>query len=83
MKFIQRYLSRDTHRDVLPSLLRELGSTAYNLLRSTSQQIQSDALQEVVKKCRMTRFHFAQCLLRSKPTRPFIFALAKYTGESC
>ena len=82
--FIQCCLSRNTHRDVLPSLLRELGSTHSELLRFSSQQTQSEALQKVVKKCRMTWFHFARCLLRSHSARPFIFEIAKWTGgESC
>ena len=81
--FIKHSFGKKAHRDVLPSLLKELGST-YKLLRFSSQQTQSEALQAVVKQCRMTWFHFARCLLRSNPGRPFIFEIAKWTGgESC
>ena len=80
--FIRKYFEAKTP-EVLRDLLRELGKTDHHLLRFTSQQEQSVAVQAEVKRQRMTWFRFAQYLLRSKKTRPIVFQIAEYTdGES-
>lgn len=81
--FVQKYFEAKT-LDVLLALLSELGIPDPYLLRFASRQELSVAVQAEVKRQRMTWFHFAQYLLRSKKTRPIVFQIAEYTdGESC
>ena len=79
-EFIQLSLEKNCHKDVLPALLNELNVP--HLLHSRSQEELSAGLQAMVKERRMSCFHFAQLLLRSKTSRPFIFEFAAQTGES-
>ena len=82
VNFIQTSFTRNTHRDVLRTLLGELGVIDSQILHFASLQKQCVALQEVVKARSMTWFQFAQYLLRSRLTRPFVFKIAEYTdGE--
>ena len=82
VNFIKTFFTRNTHKDLLRTLLGELGVTDHQILRFASWQEQSVALQAVVKRSHMTWFKFAQYLLRSKPTRPIVFKIAEYTeGE--
>ena len=82
VNFIQTSFTRNTHKDVFRTLLRELGVTDHQILRFASWQEQSVELQAVVKRSHMTWFQFAQYLLRSRLTRPFVFKIAEYTdGE--
>ena len=75
--FIRDVIEANAQTDVLPAVLREM-KEAVRHPNSRSQQTLSEALQEVVKKRRMTWFHFAQYLLRSIRARPFIFEIANY-----
>ena len=79
VNFIQTSFTRNTHKDVLCTLLTELGVTDHRILRSASWQEQSVALQAVVERNHMTWFQFAQYLLRSRQTCPFVFKIAEYT----
>ena len=82
VNFIQTSFTRNTHRDVLRTLLTELGVADHQILRFASWQEQFVELQAVVKRSHMTWFQFAQYLLRSRLTRPFVFKIAEYTdGE--
>ena len=76
--FIQHSL-KDSHKDVLPSLLYEL-SPSHLLPPSLSQEELSASLQAMVKERRMSCFQFAKFLLRSKATRPFIFDFTEHSG---
>ena len=82
VEFIPRCFE-NTHGDVLPAILREMGETASQLLHTSSElhihREQSRALQGVVERCRMRWYEFAQFLLISKTTRPYISKIAKYT----
>ena len=77
-EFIQHFLGRNCHKDVLPTLLSELKLP--HLLHSLSQEELSAKLQAVVKEHQMSFFQFAKFLLRSKATRPFIFDFTEHTG---
>ena len=82
--FIQDFLGKTCNRDVLLSLLRELGAIMHHLVPSFLSQTElSGALQAMVKEHQISWFQFARCLLRLETTRPHIFDFAKYTqGES-
>ena len=77
-KFIQHSLGKNCHKDVLPALLTGLNRPHH--LYPLSQEELSAKLQEMVKERRMSCFHFAMVLLRSKVTRPFIFDFTEHTG---
>lgn len=78
---IHHHFGRNAERDVLSALYREVDEMANQLLcASPSNQQLFEALQEAVKRHRMTWFHFAQSLLHSTLARPFIFEIANYTG---
>lgn len=87
MAFIRRCLV-NAPEDVLQSILKEvLGGKANKLPPSVQgrQQLYK-ALETAVKDRSMTWFEFAQFLLRTKSTRPFIFYIEKEKhtgGESC
>ena len=76
--FIRKYFEAKT-KDVLRALLSELGITDFNILRNGSRQDLFVAVQAEVQRHRMTWFHFAQYLLRSKKTRSIVFQIAEYT----
>lgn len=78
VKFIPRYLE-NAYRDVLPAILMKSGKTVDSF---SSSQEQSVALQGIIVEHRMTWFLFAQLLLKSKASRPYIYKIAEYTrGE--
>ena len=82
VNFIQTSFTRNIHRNVLRTLLGELGVTNHQILRFATLPEQCVALQAVVKANGMSWFQFAQYLLRSRQTRPFVFQIAEYTdGE--
>ena len=77
-EFIQQFLGKNCHKDVLPTLLNELKT--YHGLHSLSQEELSVKLQAMVKERQMSCFQFARFLLRSVATRPFIFDFTEHTG---
>lgn len=81
VKFIQITLGKNPHKDVFPTLLNELKASHFLRFTETQEEL-SAALQRMVKERRMSWFCFAQYLLRSERTRPFIFAFADHTSES-
>ena len=84
MDFISIHLGGRAPRAVVLALHREVVETHHQHFSfpPSSQQL-SEAVQQVVKERRMTWFQFAQYLLRSKETCPFVFEISNYTcGES-
>ena len=77
-EFIQHFLGRNCHKDVLPTLLNELKLPHH--LHSPRQEELSVKLQAMVKEHQMSYFQFAKYLLRSEKTRPFIFDFTEHTG---
>lgn len=77
-EFIQHTLGKNCHKDVLPTLLNELKVSLH--LYSLSQEELSAKLQAMVKERQISWFQFAQFLLRSEATRPFIFDITEHTG---
>ena len=77
-EFIQHFLGRNCHRDVLPALLTGLKGPHH--LHRLSQEELSAKLQAMVKERQMSCFQFAMVLLRFEATRPFIFDFTEHIG---
>ena len=83
MDFISIHFGGSALNSVVLALYREVVKTHHQgFFSSPNSQLLSEALKQVVKERRMTWLKFAQYLLCSKETCPFVFEISDYTcGE--